>query len=137
MRYQTARYTAAVLTLIAGIIHGLYIQEHFEEWWGYGWFFLISTIAQLVYVPLILMPLGRFTRTVYWIGIIGNAAIVIMYLVTRTLGIPFFGPGAGEIEEASLLGIISVVAEILLIIALAVLDTKNRKNRLNLAGLHT
>jgi hypothetical protein len=54
-------------------------------------------------------------------GIVGNSAIILLYLVTRTIGIPFFGPEAGEIEEVSLLDVGATVAEAMLVVALGVL----------------
>ncbi len=33
-------YTVAALSLLAALIHLWVMPEHFEEWWGYGAFFL-------------------------------------------------------------------------------------------------
>ena len=66
--------------------------EHFEEWWGYGAFFVVAAAAQILYVPIVLLwP----TQIVLLGGIAGNLAIVMLYLLTRTVGIPLFGPEAG------------------------------------------
>jgi hypothetical protein len=35
-------YTVAALSLLAGLIHLWVMPEHFEEWWGYGTFFLVG-----------------------------------------------------------------------------------------------
>jgi hypothetical protein len=40
-------YTVAALSLIAGLIHLWVVPEHFEEWWGYGVFFLVAALAQV------------------------------------------------------------------------------------------
>jgi hypothetical protein len=37
---------AAALSLIAALTHAWAMPEHFEEWWGYGTFFLIAAAAQ-------------------------------------------------------------------------------------------
>jgi len=47
-------YAAAELSLIAGLVHLWVAPEHFEEWWGYGSFFLVAAAAQLLYAPLLL-----------------------------------------------------------------------------------
>lgn len=131
---QGIRYLAALFSLAAGLIHALLAPEHFEEWWGYGLFFLVSAVAQIGYT-LMLLPQSQRTmgviglrpdearslRLFYWLGILGNTAIVLMWVITRTLGVPLFGPNAGEVEEVTLIGLASVILELLLIACLFVL----------------
>ena len=88
-------YAAAALSLLAALIHLWVAPEHFDEWWGYGTFFLVAAVAQALYAPLLLR---RPNKTILLVGIAGNLAILVLYLLTRTLGIPFFGPEAGEVE---------------------------------------
>ena len=54
-------------------------------------------------------------------GIVGNSAIILPYLVARTVGIPFFGPDAGEIEEVGLLDVGATMVEAMLVVALGAL----------------
>ena len=54
-------------------------------------------------------------------GIVGNSAIILLYLVARTVGIPFFGPDAGEIEEVGLLDVGATMVEAMLVVALGAL----------------
>ncbi len=108
-------YAAAALSLLAALIHLWVTPEHFEEWWGYGAFFLIAALAQALYAPLLLR---RPNRTVLLLGIAGNLAIVVLYLLTRTLGIPFFGPGAGEIEEIGFADACATTSELGIAVAL-------------------
>jgi hypothetical protein len=54
---------------------------------------LMAALAQLLYVPLLLRWPNRM---VLLLGIAGNLAIVLLYLLSRTRGIPFFGPGPGR-----------------------------------------
>ena len=123
---------AAALSAGAAVIHGLLMPEHMEEWWGYGTFFLVAAIAQGAYaVVLFVQPWRRdlggipraisrllAARSVYVAGILGNAAIVALYVVTRTVGIPFFGPHAGMVEELTPISVLSKVFEVLLILIL-------------------
>ena len=53
-------------------------------------------------------------------GILGNAAIVVLWVITRTIGIPL-GPMAGEIESIGVLDTTSKIAELATIICLVVL----------------
>lgn len=118
---------AGSLSLTAALIHAMVMPEHFEEWWGYGLFFFVVSLAQTIYgVGLIfrawgVRPLKAFeyfwqhqAPTFYLAGIVGNLAIIALYIITRTGGIPI-GPEAGEIETFSTISITSQVLEIALI----------------------
>ena len=107
----------AVLSLVAAVIHISVIPEHFEEWWGYGLFFLLAAIAQALFAVAIL---HAPSRTLIWAGIIGNLAIFALWIATRTIGIPVFGPHAGEIEEVGAVDLASKGVEVLLVLLLGV-----------------
>jgi hypothetical protein len=110
--------TAALLSLAAAVIHVWVMPEHFEEWWGYGLFFLIAAISQALYAIVILRAP---TPTILRVGIIGNLAIIALWVVTRTIGIPVFGPHAGEIEAIGAIDVASKLVEVLLIVVLGVM----------------
>jgi hypothetical protein len=87
------------------------MPEHFEEWWGYGAFFLVSAIFQGAYAP----ALVRWPRPwIFYLGIAANLGVVVLWLVTRTVGIPFFGPHAGEVEAVGALDLVATAAEVAL-----------------------
>ena len=110
-----ALYAAAALSLLAALIHLWATPEHFGEWWGYGVFFLVAALAQALYAPLVLVwP----TRVVLLGGIAGNLAIVALYLLTRTVGIPLFGPGAGEVEGVGFMDLCATASEVGIAVAL-------------------
>ena len=100
----------------AGLIHLMETQEHFEHWFGYGLFFLIAGIAQLVYAVLVAFNPGR---SVLLTGLIGHILILLLYLTTRTVGIPFFGPDAWAVEPVGAIDLISKTGEGILMIILA------------------
>jgi len=104
--------------LIAGLIHLWVMPEHFQEWWGYGTFFLVAALAQALFVPLVLR---RPSRSVLVLGIVGNSAIVLLYLLTRGVGIPLFGPEAGEIEEVGIIDVCATSSEAAIVVALGAL----------------
>ena len=108
-------YAAAALSLLAALIHLWVTPEHFEEWWGYGVFFLVAALTQALYGPLVVVwP----TRIVLLLGIGGNLTIVVLYLLTRTVGIPLFGPGAGEVEGVSFIDLCATTSEVGIAVAL-------------------
>ena len=111
-------YTVATLSLLAALIHLWVMPEHFQEWWGYGMFFLVAGVVQVVYVPLLVRwP----NQTVLLLGIAGNSAIVLLYLFTRVVGIPFFGPEAGEVEGVGIIDVCATSSEAAIVVALGVL----------------
>jgi hypothetical protein len=94
------------------------MPEHFQEWWGYGTFFLVAAMTQVVYVPLLLRwP----NRSVLVLGIAGNSAIVLLYLFTRVVGVPLFGPEAGEVEAVGIIDVCATASEAAIVVALGVL----------------
>ena len=102
-------HTAAVLSLVAALMHLWVMPQHFREWWGYGVFFLTSAVAQMLYVPLLLR---RPDRTVLLLGVGGNLAIVSLYLLTRTVGIPLFGPHAWKVEGVGFTDLCATTSEL-------------------------
>ena len=115
---DAALRAVAALSLLAAAIHAWVVPEHLEEWWGYGAFFLVCALAQGLYA---LGLLRRPSRPFLLLGVGGNLAVVILWLVTRTTGIPLLGPHAGEIEEVGGLDLICTFAEIGVVIGLGAL----------------
>jgi len=114
-RSKTILYAAAAFSLLAALIHLWVIPEHFEEWWGYGAFFLVSAVAQGAYTAALL----RWPRRpLFLLGIGGNVSIMVLYLLTRTVGIPFFGPHAGEVEGVGVADLFATTSELALVVAL-------------------
>jgi manganese oxidase len=114
-RSKMILYAAAAFSLIAALIHLWVIPEHLEEWWGYGAFFLISAVAQGAYSGALL----RWPRRpLLLLGIGGNVSIIVLYLLTRTVGIPFFGPHAGEVEGVGVADLCATTSELALVVAL-------------------
>jgi hypothetical protein len=114
-RPGSALYPVAALSLIAGLIHLWVMPEHFEEWWGYGVFFLVAAAAQIGYIPILLRwP----NRTIFVLGIAGNSAIILLYLLTRVVGIPLFGPEAGEVEGVGFVDVCATASEAAIVIAI-------------------
>ena len=128
--YNRWLYTVAVASATAGIIHAYYMPEHFEMWVGYGIFFLVATVCQVLWALVVLAD-RPIHRTVLWAGILGNAAIIAMWIMARTIGNPL-GPMAGEIEEIGVLDTLSKVAELTVIVcSAAMLRMKSVTNEHN------
>ena len=114
-RTKMILYAAVAFSLLAALIHLWVMPEHFEEWWGYGTFFLISAVAQGAYgAALLRWP----RRPLLLLGIGGNVSIIVLYLLTRTVGVPFFGPHAGEVEGVGVVDLFATTSELALVVAL-------------------
>lgn len=118
-RAARTSYAAATLSLSAALIHLFAAPEHFEEWWGYGTFFVGSAVVQGAYAVVLLR--GPWGSSFYTVGIAGNLVIVVLWLVTRTAGIPFLGPHAWEVEGVGALDLSATAAEVALVVALVAL----------------
>jgi hypothetical protein len=58
----------------------------------------VAASGQIHYVPIVLLwP----TRIVLLVGIAGNLAIVVLYLLTRTVGIPFSDERPGRWRDSA------------------------------------
>ncbi len=118
--YNRWLFTASLLSSVAGIIHAYYMPEHFEMWVGYGAFFLVVTACQVM-LSLVLLAFRPVPSWVLWAGILGNAAIIIMWLISRTSGLPY-GPMIGEVEEIGVLDLTSKFAELGVVVCLIALS---------------
>lgn len=129
---ERRRWRAGSLSVAAGVAHGLVAPEHFREWWGYGLFFGLAAIAQVFYGGLLLLAPWRYDatgglrpsttrtdRTVYATGAVGMAALIVLYAVSRSVGIPLLGPEAGRIEPITPAGVATKLLEAAALVTLA------------------
>ena len=125
-------YLAALLSLVVGVVHAMVTVEYWNEWWGYGAFFIMAALGQMAYGLLLLLQPWRYdatggvngggyqtARRVFMAGAVLNACIIALYIVTRTVGIPVFGPEAGRVEPVSALSLIVQIAQLALVLCLA------------------
>ena len=103
-------------SILAGLAHGGLAPAHFEEWWGYGVFFAFAAAAQALFglaVAMDAVPAPRARRAVLLAGAVGNALLLAFYVWTRTVGVPFFGPEAGEVEAVAAIDVAVLALEAL------------------------
>lgn len=90
---KTNFYIASLATAAAAGIHLAVAPEHFEEWWGFGVFFLVCGVAQLAWA-------ARPSRG--WVGVAGNAVLVALWAATRASGF----------EEVGAIDVVTVALEL-------------------------
>jgi hypothetical protein len=100
---------AALGTAGAAAVHATIIRQHFHESWIYGSFFVVAVVAQVaVTIGLLVRPSRRFVGAV----LVGSLAIIALWAVTRTLGVPL-GPNAGSTEPVGGLDLLAGAFELL------------------------
>jgi hypothetical protein len=106
----------AVLSLGAAAIHFAVIADHLREWWLSGVFFAALGWFQALWpIGYLLQP----SRRVVWLGIVINLATVVVWTLTRTIGLPF-GPAPGVPEGVGAPDALATALELSLVIGLLV-----------------
>ena len=114
---------AALLTAGAALVHVGVAGQHFSEWWAAGLFFLVVAAAQIGWALWVWSRPA--TRTILLAGAAGSVALVLLWVVSRTSGLPF-GPGAGVAEPVGAADVVCGVLEVLAA-ALAVVATATER----------
>ena len=107
----------AALSVGAAAIHFAVTFEHFNSYLLYGVFFLVIAWAQMIWAAV---AVWRLPRWWLWLGIAGNAAVLAVYLASRTTGLPF-GPDKGHPEPFGALDVVAGLLELALIAGCAAL----------------
>ncbi len=98
----------AVTSLATAGIHFAVMGEHFREYVAFGVFFsLVAWFQALWAIGVVVAP----TRPMLTVGLVVNAAVVAIWIVSRTAGLPI-GPEPGTAEPAAFLDVLSTVLEI-------------------------
>ncbi len=108
----------AILSVLALVAHAIDAPDHLSEWWGYGTFFVIVASFQFFYgFALFLQPWrysedggvrtnpDRYGRPYFVLGTVLTASVIIVFIISRTTGMPFLGPGA-IVEPVTILSLV-------------------------------
>lgn len=122
-RYRAAQFAdalriAAWLSIAAGLIHAIAMIDHFSHYWLFGVFFLVLTYGQVLWGIALLR--GRATDRMLRSGALANLAIVAIWLVSRTAGLPF-GPNAGDPEAVGPMDVAATLDQLVLVSYVALL----------------
>ena len=134
-----AQASLAALSMAAAAIHFAVMGEHFAEYVAFGVFFSVVAWLQASWaVGVIVLP----SRRLLLVGLVGNALVVLVWLSSRTIGLPI-GPEAGAAEPAAFVDVLSTILEVAIVAGTAMLVLRGRPTpsvhglpvRLGLAGL--
>jgi hypothetical protein len=106
-------YLCAGASVGAASVHIAVTPEHFSESWLYGVFFVGASVVQLA---LALWLLARPSRSLIRAAVISNAGLVLLWLLSRSVGIPL-GPEQGVVEPVGVLDLMAVGCELMLLTA--------------------
>src|SRR6185437_2315130 len=97
----------AMLSVLAAVIHFAVAGSHFQEYWLFGVFMLGVAWLQLGWAAAALF---RPSRLLVSSGAVLNAAVIVVYVLTRTVG-DMVGPDPGDVEPAGFGDLLCTVAE--------------------------
>jgi hypothetical protein len=120
MNHAVVRWPLALLSVLAAAIHFIVTPEHYEEYALFGVFFAVLALFQLAWGLLVVQ---RPSPVVLLAGMVVNLAVVVIWLISRTSGLPI-GPEAGEAEEIGLLDGVSTASEAVIVLVSAWLLTR-------------
>jgi hypothetical protein len=127
--------TFRAVAILGGVAAGIHLgvaPEHFGEWWGYGALSVLAAVGECTLVALVAL---RPRAWVIQAGIWASLATMLLYLVSRTSGMPL-GPATGVVEPLDIPGLGATAAEAALVVVLCgLLDGRPRGRTLNALGL--
>lgn len=107
----------AVTAVVAAVIHFAVSGEHYSEYWAFGVFMLVVAWLQLVgAVGLLVRP----SRGLLAAGAVFNAAVIAVYVVTRTVG-DVIGPTPNDVEPVGFGDAFCTACEAVIVVAAVLL----------------
>jgi hypothetical protein len=99
------------------VVHAAAGPAHFREATAFGAFFLAAAALQGTWALLVIR---RVTRALLKIGAFGNTAVLLLWAVTRTVGLPI-GPDAWHAEAVAPPDAFASLLEVMVVLGAAVL----------------
>jgi hypothetical protein len=130
MQGKRLLYWAAGLCMFAIAAHSIAAPDHFNEWWGYGVMFIVGAVFQFFYgVAVLIQPwkyddkggprqdAERYGGKYYTLGIVLASLLILLYIITRTSGMPFLGKDAVA-EPVTVRGLVPFAANVIVLFPL-------------------
>jgi hypothetical protein len=101
------RWFLAALSAAAGFLHFAVAGDHFDLTWYHGAFFAVAAWLQITWAVAVIV---RPTRLLLVAGLVGNAAIIVTWAISRVWGMPF-GPDSGVPESVAFSDALATICE--------------------------
>jgi len=121
-------WTLAALSATAAAVHAQVGPEHFRESAAFGVFFLCASAGQAAWAVAVCR---KPVRAVLLAGAAANAAVVALWAVSRTMGLPI-GPRAWRPEAVSQPDVVATLLELSIVAAVARIAWANRRQEVRL-----
>lgn len=110
---RPALLVAVVGSMVAAGVHVAVCPEHFREALRFGIFFLLISLFQTAWSVAVAR---RPTRLLFLAGAVVNAGCVVLWAITRTVGLPF---GLSDVEAVGVIDMVATVAEVATVLGCA------------------
>lgn len=94
---RAAAYCLAILSAATAVIHFAVAGSHFQQYWVFGVFMLVVGWLQLLWAVAVTVTAASGNRLVLAAGAILDAGVIVVYVVTRTVG-DVIGPTPRSVE---------------------------------------
>jgi hypothetical protein len=109
---SSALRVAAAASVLAGVTHFAAVPDHRAEWWLAALLFTVVGAFQIIWGAA---ALNEHRSAVLQSAVVVNAVAILVWLVSRTVGLPF-GPESGQAESVDVLSVACVLAELAVIV---------------------
>jgi hypothetical protein len=114
----------ALSSFSCSAIHGSVSGDHFREWALFGVFFVVASTLQAAWAVAVLV---RPRRLLFVLGAAGNLSVVVLWTVTRTVGLPV-GPEVWRPEAVSPLDAVATGLELAIVLGASWLIVRGRRS---------
>jgi len=121
-RITASNILPATLSIGAGVIHVAVVPEHLAEEWIFGAFFILAAVFQIAWAVVVVL---RPSAIVLTTGALVNGAIIAVWALSRTIGLPI-GPEAWVPEPVSSVDVTATLMELLLVVSLVLARARSR-----------
>lgn len=150
---QSSIHWVGVLSLTAGVIHGIASTSFWGAWWGYAAFFLMVAVAQVAAGLIVLIQPwrydntggireadSRYARPFFLVGIVFNAGLIGIWLLSQVVLLALQPDAALTTGLIIGLGALASLIEVIIVVYLVrwvrMIDRLSRQdaNRLAVGG---
>ncbi len=124
---RLVRLAIGPISLLAAVIHASAVSPHLSAHVLHGLAFAMMAAFQAVWAYAILRSANAGART---IGMLGHGSIVVLWLWTRSVGLPAWVPGSAGVEAVEIKDAVATLFALIVIAGIGVLSAPRLGRRL-------